>query len=248
VSKKNIIFGTRAVIEAIESGKNFEKILIRKSRNSELQNELLILLRKQRIPYQFVPIEKLNRTTGKNHQGVVAFLSEISYHKIEDIIPMLYEQGKNPLITILDGVTDVRNFGAVARTAECAGMHAILIPAKGSAQINADAVKTSAGALHKIPVCRSMNLEQSIEFLKNSGLEIIGASEKASVYYDDLDYTKPTAIIAGAEDKGISKQILALCDQIAKIPIAGEIDSLNVSVSTAIFAYEAVRQRRNSRK
>lgn len=247
MSKKNIIYGTRAVIEAVKSGKDFEKVLLRKSRNNELQKELLILLRKQTIPYQFVPIEKLNRTTGKNHQGVIAYLSEIKYQNIEHIIPGLYEQGKNPFVVILDGVTDVRNFGAIARTAECAGAHAILIPAKGSAQINADAVKTSAGALHSIPVCRSMNMEKSIRFLKDSGLTVTGAGEKASETYDTVDFTGPSAIIAGAEDRGVSKQLMDLCDVKAKIPVAGKIESLNVSVSVAVFAYELVRQRNTAK-
>lgn len=248
MSKKNIIFGIRAVIEAVKNGKSFEKIYVRKSKNSDLQNELLILLRKRKIPYQFVPIQKLNRFTGKNHQGVVAFLSEIEYRQIEHIIPFLYEKGETPFIIILDGITDVRNFGAIARTAECAGAHAIVVPAKGSAQINADAFKTSAGALHKIPVCRSMNLEKDIEFLKNSGLEIIAATEKSEKDYYEIDFTKPFVLIMGAEDKGISTTFLKMSDRTAKIPITGSIDSLNVSAAAAILCYEAVRQRPRSSK
>ncbi|MEA2043025.1 MAG: 23S rRNA (guanosine(2251)-2'-O)-methyltransferase RlmB [Bacteroidota bacterium] len=243
-NKKNIVFGIHAVTEAVKSDKGFEKILIKKSKDSALQKELLFLLRKSRIPYQFVPIQKLNGITGKNHQGVIAYLSEIKYYRAEDIIPFIYDRGKIPFLMILDGVTDVRNFGAIARTAECAGVDAIIIPAKGSAQINADAIKTSAGALHKIPVCRSFNMESTIEFLKASGLKLVAATEKGTGFYDETDYTGPVAIISGAEDRGISKSILKQCDQKVKIPLAGEIDSLNVSVATAVFAYEVVRQRR----
>ena len=244
MKKKNIIFGIHTIIEAVKSGKDFEKILIRKSKDSNLQKQLLVLLRKHRIPYQFVPIHKLNRVTGKNHQGAIAFLSEIKYYRAEDLVPFLYEKGKIPFIIILDGVTDVRNFGAIARTAECAGADTIIIPAKGSAQINEDAIKTSAGALLKVPICRTFNLESTIDFLKVSGLQIVAATEKADAFYDEIDYKSPVAIISGSEDKGISKEVLNLCDSKVKIPLAGTIGSLNVSVATAVFAYEIVRQRK----
>ncbi len=243
MGKKNIIFGIRAVLEAVESGKNFEKIYVRKNKNSELQNELLIRLRKLKVPYQFVPFEKLNRLTKKNHQGVVAFVSEIEYQQINHIIPFLYEKGEMPFILVLDKITDVRNFGAIARTAECSGVHAILIPAKGSAQINADAVKTSAGALHIIPVCRSMNLEKDIQFLKDSGLKIYAASEKSDTDYYKSNFKTPIAIVMGAEDKGVSKEVLQNADQIIKIPIRGSIQSLNVSAAASVLCYEVVKQR-----
>ncbi len=243
MSKKNIIFGIRTVIEAVESGKNFEKIYIRKSKNSDLQNQLLILLRKRRIPYQFVPIEKLNRISKKNHQGVLAFISEIEYQQITNIIPLLYEQGKTPFILILDQVTDVRNFGAIARTAECAGVDAILIPTKRTAQINSDAIKTSAGALHSIPVCRTMNLEKDIKYLKECGLKIYGASEKSNTLYTQVNFKTPFAIVMGSEDKGISKEILKQTDEKIKIPILGKIQSLNVSAAAAVMCYEALKQR-----
>ncbi len=243
MSEKEYVFGIRAVIEAIKSGKEIERLLIKKGLKGELFGELFALIRELEIPFQHVPIEKINRITQKNHQGVVAYLSAITYHSIENIIPMVFEKGENPLILVLDRVTDVRNFGAIARTAECSGVHAIMIPNKGAAQINSDALKTSAGALHNIPVCRVNSLKDGISFLKKSGLQIFAVSEKSEDDYFKSDFSTPTAFIMGAEDKGIALELIHEADKNIRIPILGDIDSLNVSVATGIILYESVKQR-----
>ena len=241
--EKNFIFGIRPIIEAIEAGKTIDKLFIQKGLHNDLFAELWKLVRLRRINYKHVPIEKINRLTRKNHQGVFAFISPIDLHKIEDIIPQIYEQGKNPLILVLDGVTDVRNFGALARTAECAGVNTILIPEQAAAAINADAVKTSAGALHKIPICRTWNLKLSLEFLKESGLQLVSCTEKTDQDIYSPDFTNPTAIIMGSEENGVSPEYLKMSDHKAKIPMNGSIASLNVSVATSVIVYEALRQR-----
>jgi 23S rRNA (guanosine2251-2'-O)-methyltransferase len=243
MEKDNFIFGTRAVIEAIQSDKQIEKILISRSEDNDLQKELLDLVRQHKIFHQFVPVQKINRITRKNHQGVLAFISPVHFFEIDEIVTRIYEEGKIPFIVVLDGVTDVRNFGAVVRTAECSGVHAVLIPEKASAQIGADAVKTSAGALLKVPICRTLSLRKTLEDLKLSGIRIISASEKAETLYYKTDFTVPTAIVLGAEDVGISKPIISVSDEYVKIPMLGEINSLNVSVAASILMYETVRQR-----
>lgn len=243
-NRDHIIYGTRAIIEAIKSGREIDKVFLKKGLRNDLVNELIPLLKEFQIPLLTVPLEKLDRISKKNHQGTIAFAALVSYQNIENIIPKLYEEGKNPLIIVLDRITDVGNFGAIARSAECAGAHAILIPERGSAQVNADAMKASAGALNLIPVCRSENLKTSLEYLKNSGLQIVAATEKADQEYDTADFTIPTVIIMGSEDTGISNEYLKRSDVLLKIPILGEIESLNVSVSTALFLFEAVRQRK----
>ncbi len=237
------IFGIRAVIEAIEAGKEIDKILIKKDLSSELAEELLKTAREHKVMVQKVPIEKINRITRKNHQGVLAFLSAVTYHKLEYVVPQLYEDGKTPFVVLLDGLTDVRNFGAIARTCDCAGVDAIVIPERNSVSVGADAVKTSAGALHYIPVCREHSLTWAVKFLKDSGYKIYGASEKATQSYIAPDYTTPVAIILGSEEKGISDEILRLCDGLVAIPEYGHINSLNVSVAAGIMIYEVVRQR-----
>jgi 23S rRNA (guanosine2251-2'-O)-methyltransferase len=241
--EKNYIFGIRAVIEAVESGKTIDKLFIQKGLHNDLFAELWKLVREKRINYKHVPLEKINRLTRKNHQGVFAFISPIDFHNIEDVIPKLYEEGKNPLILVLDRITDVRNFGAIARTAECAGVDTILIPEQNAAAINADAIKTSAGALHKVNVCRTWNLKLALQFMKESGIQLIGCTEKTQ---DDMykpNYTTPTAIIIGSEEDGVSPEFLKMCDARAKIPMNGKIASLNVSVATGVILYEAIRQR-----
>jgi 23S rRNA (guanosine2251-2'-O)-methyltransferase len=243
LKKTNIIFGIRPVIEIIKSGREIDKLLIQKGLKSRNFFDLNFLIQKYKIPCQYVPVEKLNNITPKNHQGVIGFISEIEYQHIENILPFVYEQGKNPLILILDRITDVRNMGAIARTSECANVDAIIVPTKETAQINADAIKTSAGALAKIPVCREDNLIHTFNFLKNSGLQIIACTEKSDVYYNTIDFTIPTAIIIGSEKDGISQKYLRVSDNIVKIPILGKIESLNVSVATGIILYEAIRQR-----
>jgi 23S rRNA (guanosine2251-2'-O)-methyltransferase len=242
-----MVFGIRAIIEAIKSGKEIENLFLQRGLTGGIILELRGLLKDQEIGFQLVPIEKLNRLTTKNHQGAVAFISPISYDKIEDIIPLIYEKGEVPLILILDGITDVRNFGAIARTAECAGVHAIIVPAKGSAQINPDAIKTSAGALYKIPVCRHDSLLKTAKFLQESGLQLVACTEKTNDYLYQPDYTVPTAIIMGSEETGISMDLIRIADHLAKIPMYGEIESLNVSVSAGILLYEAVRQKMSTK-
>lgn len=243
MKENEMIFGTRAVIEAIQAGKEVDKILVRKDIQSELSRELINTVKTTHIPIQRVPKERLDRLTRKNHQGVIAFISAVTYQKLEDIVPFLYEEGKNPLIVLLDGITDVRNFGAIARTCECAGVDAIVIPARNSVSVNADAVKTSAGALHTIPVCKESCITESIQFLQNSGYKVFAATEKAHTNYTNADYTDPVAIVMGGEDMGISMDNLRICDEMIKIPIYGNIASLNVSAAAAILMYEVVRQR-----
>ena len=242
VNKNELIFGVRAVIEAVEADKEIDKILVKKDIQSELSKELFEAIRGRRITVQHVPVERLNRITGKNHQGVIAYISSITYQTVEDMVPFLYEEGKNPFFVMLDGVTDVRNFGAIARTCECAGVDAIVIPAKGSVSVNADAVKTSAGALMSLPVCKENNLYTTVKFLKNSGFRVLAATEKGDYSYTQGDYTGPICLIMGSEDKGISSDVLSLCDEWMTIPIMGTIQSLNVSVAAGILIYEAINK------
>lgn len=239
-----MIFGIRAVAEAISAGKEVDKILIRKDLSGELAGELFEMLRGSNIVVQRVPQEKLNSITRKNHQGVIAFISPINYQPVEEIVASLYEQGKVPFIIVLDHLTDVRNFGAIARTAECAGVDAIIIPSKGSVSVTADAVKTSAGALMNIPVCRVQSLYNCVKYLKDCGLQIMGASEKSNINYTDADMTTPLALVMGAEDKGISTEILSLTDTTVSLPQYGKIASLNVSVAAGVMIYEVLRQRK----
>ena len=239
----DLIFGIRAVIEAIQAGKEIDKVLIKKGLIGDLFKEMFDLIRIRQIAFQYVPIEKINRISRKNHQGVLAFISPVALQRIEDIIPAIYEEGKTPLILVLDQVTDVRNFGAIVRSAECAGVHAIVIPDKGSARINADAVKTSAGALHLVPICRTRSMKETISFLKESGLKMIAATEKSTSIYTNSDLTGPMSIIMGSEDTGIDPRLLALADEHVKIPILGKIESLNVSVAAGLLIYEVIRQR-----
>ncbi|NVM65138.1 23S rRNA (guanosine2251-2'-O)-methyltransferase [Mucilaginibacter sp. SG538B] len=238
-----MVFGIRAVVEAIRSGKEIEALFIQRGIGGGLIQELKELMNEYQITAQQVPVEKLNRITQKNHQGVIAVISPIVYQKIENIIPEIFERGETPLILVLDSITDVRNMGAIARTAECAGVHAIVIPARGSAQINPDAIKTSAGALYKIPVCRHDNFMQTVRFLQESGLQLVCCTEKTQDNIYTPDYTVPTAIVMGSEEDGIRNEIIRISDHLAKIPMFGEIESLNVSVSTGVILYEAVRQR-----
>jgi len=277
MSNEQLIYGTRAVMEAVNAGKDIEKIFIQKGINNSLVNELRQLLTKNNIPFQVVPDFKLNKLTKGNHQGVVCILSSIVYHKTEDIIPLIFERGEVPLFLMIDRVTDVRNIGAMARTAACAGVHAIIIPDQGSAQhnelqwiidpldgttnfihglpcycvsigsaqLNADAIKTSAGALHNIPVCREKNLKLTIEYLKGSGIKIVAATEKASQPYFTSDMKMPCCIIMGSEDSGISPEYLKRADEKVLIPMNNVVQSLNVSVAAGIILFEAFRQRNN---
>ena len=237
-----MIFGLRPVIEAIDAGREISKVLLRKGLDGDTYRELLVSLRKHDIPSQVVPSEKLNRVTRKNHQGVIAFVSPVEYARIENLIPVLFEKGENPFIIVCEGITDTRNVGAIARSAECAGAHAILLPAKGSAMISADAVKTSAGALNHIAVCRTDNLKSTLVFLKNSGLKIAASSENALNIFHQTDLTGPVALLLGAEDTGLSAEYLRMADVAVKIPVKGKVSSLNVSAAAAILMYEIVKQ------
>ncbi|MDA7804346.1 23S rRNA (guanosine(2251)-2'-O)-methyltransferase RlmB [Crocinitomix sp.] len=240
---EDIIFGVRAVIEAIRADRSINKILIQRGMQKELFKELKEELANKKYNLQFVPIHKLNRMTRKNHQGVIAEVSPIRYQAIEPILDQLYEQGEVPLFLILDRITDVRNFGAIARTAECVGVNAIIIPDKDSVSVTADAIKTSAGALNKIPVCKVSDLNSVIHYLKESGVQIAASTEKTDRLLFDADFTVPLAIVMGSEEDGVSTKILAEADIKAKIPMTGTIDSLNVAVSAGIMMYEVSRQR-----
>ena len=243
MKEDNHIFGIHAVIEAIKAGKEIDKILIQRGLAGQLFNELRKVLQGTEIPYQMVPPEKINRITKKNHQGVIAFVCEIEYFKAEDILHKVFTEGRIPLVLLLDKVTDVRNFGAIARSAECAGVDMIIVPQRGSAQLNGDAIKTSAGALFKIPVCRHDNFMQTVKYLQESGLQLVCCTEKTKEDIYTPDYTVPTVIIMGSEEDGVRNEIIRIADHLAKIPMYGEIESLNVSVATGIILYEAVRQR-----
>lgn len=240
---KDYIFGIRAVLEAIEAGKSIDKVLVKKDIGGDLAHELFNKIKEYGIVSQRVPVEKINRITMKNHQGVVALLSPVEYYRLDDIIPGLYEEGKTPFLMLLDGLTDTRNFGAIARTAECAGVDAIVIPERGSVSVTPDAVKTSAGALLHIPVCRVKSMADTVTLLQQNGYLVAGASEKGAVDYTTVDYTVPVAIVMGAEDTGLSQEVLRRCDTLSAIPIIGHIGSLNVSVAAGVLMYEVVRQR-----
>lgn len=244
MEKSDYIFGIRAVIEAIESGKSIDKVLIRKDLGGDLARELFAKIKEYGVLTQRVPAERLNRITMKNHQGVVAIVSPVTYHRLENLLPSLYEEGANPFLIVLDGLTDTRNFGAIGRTADCSGVDGIVIPERNSVSVTSDAVKTSAGALFYVPVCRERDLVSAVRMLRDSGVKVVGATEKGAQDYSEIDYTVPVAIVMGSEDTGISDEVLRLCDELAAIPMLGNIGSLNVSVAAGVMMYEAVRQRR----
>ncbi len=240
---QEMVYGIRPLMEALTSDKEIEKVFLQKGVGGKTFHELLPMLREREIPYQTVPIEKLNRITRKNHQGVIAYISPITFYRIEQLLPGIYEAGRSPFILILDKITDVRNFGAILRTAESAGVDAVLVPSKGGAQLNSGTIKSSAGAIYKIPICREHNLKEAILFLKNSGLRIAAVTEKAEKVHFDEELTGPLALIMGSEGEGISGEYLKLADVKVRIPMLGTIASLNVSVATAVLLYEVVRQR-----
>ncbi len=240
---KDMIFGIRPIQEAIKSGKTFDKLFVQKNLTGDLLQDLLQEIKDERIIYTKVPIEKLNRLTRKNHQGVVGFISPIEFSSIDNIIDRCFATGKNPLIVVLDRITDVRNFGAIVRTAECAGADAIVVPAHGAAQISSDAMKTSAGGLNHVAICRAFNLPQTLESIQQSGLNLVACTEKTDNTIYEANLKDPLAIIVGSEEDGISKEIMQMADQKAKIPINGRIQSLNVSTAAGVIIYEALRQR-----
>lgn len=243
--KNQVIFGYHAILEAFEAGKSIDKILLsHKSTKNELLDKIFTLAKVHEVWIQRVPEIKIEKEArNQNHQGIVAYLSQITYSNLEEVITQTFEAGKVPLIVILDSITDVHNFGAIARTAYCAGAHAMVLPLQNSAKINSVAIKTSAGALMYIPVCREKNLKSAIHYLKECGLQIIACTEKGNTEIYDVDFSQPTAIIMGSEGEGIQPYLLKLCDIQAKIYMEGKISSLNVSVAAGIILYEVVRQR-----
>lgn len=241
--ENDIVIGIRPVIEAVNAGKDVDRVLIQNGLRSDLFRELMGLLKAYDIPYKYVPAVKLNKVTRKNHQGVIAYISPVTFAKIEDVIPQLYEKGEDPFILILDKITDVRNFGAILRSAESAGVNAVLFPSHGAALLNSGTVKSSAGAIFNITLCRSDNLKDSITFLKNSGIKIAAATEKGANVFYKSDLTGPVAVIMGSEDSGVSGEYLKLSDEKLLIPMAGKTESLNVSVAAGILLFEILRQR-----
>jgi 23S rRNA (guanosine2251-2'-O)-methyltransferase len=243
MEKAETIFGTRAVIEAIKAGREIEKIYIQSGLNNDLIKELINTAATHKAPYSFIPQVKLDRLSNKNHQGVVCVLSAVQYVPLENIIDKCYSEGREPFFLIVDRVTDVRNFGALARTAECAQVDAMIIADKGNAPITGDAMKTSAGALNHLPVCRVKDMKKTFQLLKDNGIQIIACTEKATNTIYQIDLNIPIAIILGSEEDGISPQMLKDADHLAKIPLMGSIESLNVSVAAGIVVYEKIRQR-----
>jgi 23S rRNA (guanosine2251-2'-O)-methyltransferase len=241
--QNNIVFGLRAIIEAVLAGKNFDKVFIKQGLTGDLATELQSLAREREISLKIVPQAKLDGITRKNHQGAIGFIAPVDYQNFEEIITRIFERGEDPLVLILDEITDVRNFGAMARTALCMGVHAIIIPAMGSVTITPDAIKTSAGALLTIPVCKVKSLPVALEKMKEYSLQIIGCTEKGSDRIDQLELSGPLAIVLGSEEKGLSKTVLRIADKLAFIPIVGPVSSLNVSVATGMVLYEVNRQK-----
>lgn len=240
--KTELVFGVQPVIETLKSDKDIDKILVQwEFKHTEIE----VLAKERGVQVQRVPIEKLERITRKNHQGVLAFVSAVNYAQMPNVLSETFESGQVPLMLILDRVTDVRNFGAIARTAECSGVQAIVVPMNGSAQINADAMKTSSGALNYLPVCRETSLYSAIEYLQQSGVQVVVCSEKTDNRIYDVDFTLPTAIVMGSEEDGIADSIINKANHVVSIPMVGQIGSLNVSVATGVILYEAVRQRNN---
>jgi 23S rRNA (guanosine2251-2'-O)-methyltransferase len=244
-SKETIIYGKHPVVDVIKSGKSIDQVMLLQGTRGEFEIEIRHLCREYNIPLKMVPKDRLSRETHGNHQGVIALLSPISYYKLEDVLPMIYENSKIPLLLLLDGVTDVRNFGSIARSAECCGVDAIVIPEKGTARINSDALKTSAGALSKIPVCRETSIQAAMELLQLSGIQIVASDLRGEKKIQELDLTMPTAFVIGSEDEGVSPHLLRRADHRFIIPQIGTTDSFNVSVAAGIMLYEVMRQRGN---
>ena len=238
----NLIFGIRPVVEAIEAGREIEKLYIRKGAEGQLMTELRDLCLRHRVRVQEVPVEKLNRLVRGNHQGVVAQIAAIAYVQLDDILERVPDD-ETPLVVVFDGVTDVRNFGAIARSAECAGAHGLIAPLKNSAPVNAEAIRASAGALTTIPVCRVGSIRNTLKTLQAEGFQVVAATEKSRKLLYDADLRRPTALVMGAEETGISKEVLKLCDERLAIPLIGRIESLNVSAAAAVLLFEVVRQR-----
>ncbi|AMA49917.1 MULTISPECIES: 23S rRNA (guanosine(2251)-2'-O)-methyltransferase RlmB [Flavobacterium] len=243
MEKDNQIFGIRAILEAIHAKKEIDKVFVQKDAQGDLMQELLKTLKKNNINFSYVPIEKLNRLTSNNHQGAVATIAPISFVSLENLVERVTENKKTPLFLILDQLSDARNFGAIIRTAECTGVDGIIVQKQGSAPVNGDTVKTSAGAVFNIPICKVDHIKDAVFYLQGSGIKTIAATEKTNNNIYDIDLKEPLAIIMGSEDKGVNPSVLKIVDEKAKLPMFGTISSLNVSVACGAFLYETVRQR-----
>lgn len=243
MEKENQIFGIRAIIEAIQAGKELDKVFLQKDAQGDLMRDLLKTMKQHKVNFTYVPIEKLNRLTSKNHQGAVASIAPVSFHDLETLVTTVLESGKTPLFLILDQLSDARNFGAIIRTAECTGVDGIIIGKQGAAPVNGDTVKTSAGAVFNVPICKVEHIKDAIFFLQGSGVKTIAATEKTDSTLYDLSLNEPLAIIMGSEDRGVNPSVLKIVDEKAKLPMFGTIASLNVSVACGAFLYEVVRQR-----
>ncbi len=243
MEKEHLIFGIRAIIEAIQAGKEVDKVFIQKEISGELMKDLMKVMKRGNINFSYVPVEKLNRLTHNNHQGAVATISPVSFHDMESLITTVTESGKTPLFLILDQISDARNFGAIIRTAECTGVNGIIVQKAGSAPVNGDTVKTSAGAVFNIPICKVEHIKDAIFYLQSSDIKTVAATEKTDSNIYDIDLKVPLAIIMGSEDRGINPSVLKIVDEKAKLPMYGTIGSLNVSVACGAFLYEVVRQR-----
>ena len=242
MEKTDMIYGTRAVIEAILAAKNIDKVMIQSGLSNDLIKELIAVARNNNVPVVFVPPEKLKRLSTKNHQGVICLLSSISFASLDNLIFKAYNEGREPFFLILDRVTDVRNFGAIVRTAECAGVDGIIIAEKGNAPITSDAMKTSAGALNHVPICREKDMKKTLKLLHENGIRLVACTEKTDKSIYEINLTGPLALVLGSEEDGISDTVLRDSDELARIPLKGKIESLNVSVAAGIALYEALRQ------
>ncbi|MCR5861640.1 23S rRNA (guanosine(2251)-2'-O)-methyltransferase RlmB [Flavobacterium sp. J372] len=245
MEKEHQIFGIRAIIEAINSGKEIDKVFIQKDAQGDLMRDLMKVMKQKSINFSYVPVEKLNRLTSMNHQGAVASIAPISFHNLEDLVEKVLESGKTPLFLILDQLSDARNFGAIIRTAECTGVDGIIVQKQGSAPVNGDTVKTSAGAVFNVPICKVEHIKDAIFHLQGSGIKTVAATEKTDSNIYDIVLNEPVAIIMGSEDRGVNPSVLKIVDEKAKLPMFGTIESLNVSVACGAFLYEAVRQRKD---
>jgi 23S rRNA (guanosine2251-2'-O)-methyltransferase len=240
---EELIYGMHPVLEAIAAGKEIDRIFVQQGLRGAAFQDLWAAIKEHQLAFKYVPVEKLNRLTRKNHQGVIAFVSQVEYQLLDEIVPMVYERGETPLLLALDRVTDVRNAGAIARSIECVGGHCLIMSEKNAAPMNGDAVKSSAGALLRLPVCREKSMVRSLETLAQAGLQIIGITEKAAQTLDEIDFTLPSVLVMGSEEDGISPEVLRTCHVRAKIPMVGQVASLNVSVAAGMALYEALRQR-----
>ncbi|ESU27326.1 putative tRNA:rRNA methyltransferase [Flavobacterium limnosediminis JC2902] len=243
MEKEHLIFGIRAIIEAINAGKEVDKVFIQKDAQGDLMQDLMKTMKKNSINFSYVPVEKLNRLTSNNHQGAVATIAPISFVSLETLVEGVIESGKKPLFLILDQLSDARNFGAIIRTAECTGVDGIIVQKQGSAPVNGDTVKTSAGAVFNVPICKVDHIKDAIFYLQGSGIKTVAATEKTEQNIYDIDFSEPVAIIMGSEDRGVNPSVLKIVDEKAKLPMFGTIGSLNVSVACGAFLYETIRQR-----